>query len=242
LLELKVDVIVSGGSASVAAAQKATREIPIIMHGTGDPVGTGFAASLRRPGGNITGLTNSTVEILQKRVELMRELLPTARRVAFIYSPGNPASVLGAKNFEAACVKLGLTPLLAQLHKGEDIGPAYDRLTKEKVPALLISGDVSSTAWRKIVIEQSAKHRLPTIVAQASFAELGGLASYFADQNDLARRAAGYVDKVFKGARPGDLPIEQPTKFELIVNMKTAKTLGITIPQSILVRADRVIE
>ena len=241
LIALNVNVIVPGGTSSAVAASKATREIPILIAIIGDPIGSGLAATLQRPGANVTGLTNLASELFTKRLDLLRQILPGMRRVGFLYNPDNAANVLGLKQFELGCTKLGFQSIRAPVRKAEDIAPVFNILMRDKAQGLVVTGG-TNYAWRASVIEHAAKHRLPAVYGQKLFADSGGLLSYAANYPDLYRRAAAYADKIFKGAKPGDLPIEQPTKFELIANLKTAKALGIEIPNSILVRADRVIE
>jgi len=242
LIALKVNVIVPAGTSSAVAASKATREIPIIIAIIGDPIGSGLAATLRRPGANVTGLTNLASELFTKRLDLLRQILPDMRRVGFLYNPDNAANVLGLKQFELGCTKLGFQSIRARVRKADEIASTFNALHREKAQGIIVTNASTNIAWRASIIEHAAKHRLPAVYGQNLFADSGGLLSYAANYPDLYRRTAAYADKIFKGAKPGDLPIEQPTKFELIANLKTAKALGIEIPNSILVRADRVIE
>ncbi len=215
LLALKVDVIVPSGTPSAVAARNATREIPILIVTVGDPVGSGLAASLRRPGGNVTGLTNLASDLVTKHLDLLRQILPDMRRVGFLYNPDNAANVLGLKQFESDCGKLGFNSIRAPVRKAEDIATAFNTLKRDKAQGMIVTAASSNIAWRESIIEHAAKHRLPAIYGENLFAESGGLLSYAANFPDLYRRAAAYADKIFKGAKPGDLPIEQPTKFEL---------------------------
>jgi putative ABC transport system substrate-binding protein len=224
------------------AARTATSEIPILIVAVGDPVGSGLAASLRRPAGNITGITNLSSELNSKRLDLLRQMLPGMRRAGFLYNPDNASNVQILRQFEADCGKLGFNSIRAPVRKAEDIAAAFDTLKRDKTQGLIVTATNTNVAWREIIIEQVAKNRLPAVYSDGIFAEAGGLISYAASRPDMYRRAAAYAVKIFKGAKPGDLPIEQPIKFELVVNMKTAKALRIKIPQSILVRTDRVIQ
>ena len=243
LVALKVDLIVSSGTPSAVAAHKATREIPILITSTGDPIGSGLAATLARPGGNVTGLTqNVGQDLTTKRLDLLRQIVPGMRRVGFLYDPDNAATVSGLRQFEADCSKLELKSFRAPVRKAEDIAAVFDTLTRNQAQGLQVSNPSTFAAWRQSIIEHAARHRLPAIYSPRGHVEAGGLISYGPNFSDLYRRAAAYADKIFKGARPGDLPIEQPTKFDLVVNLKTAKALGIAIPQALLLSAEKVIE
>ena len=240
LVALKVDLIIALTTPSAVAARKATHEIPIIMN-TGDPVGSGLAASLSHPGGNVTGLTSLSVELYTKRLDLLRQMLPRMRRVGFLYNPDNPTDRRGLKQFESGCDKLNFKSIPAPARNGDEIASAFQTLSREKAQAL-ISTSGSMLGLRGKIIEHAAKNRLPAMYSHSVFAESGGLITYGPDYPDIYRRVAAYADKIFKGAKPGDLPIEQPTKFELVINMKTAKALGLKIPDVIMLRADKVIE
>jgi len=242
LIALKVNVIVPGGTSSAVAASKATREIPILIAIIGDPIGSGLAATLQRPGANVTGLTNLASELFTKRLDLLRQILPGMRRVGFLYNPDNAANVLGLKQFELGCTKLGFQSIRARVRKADEIASTFSALQREKAQGIIVTNASTNIAWRASIIEHAAKHRLPAVYGQNLFADSGGLLSYAANYPDLYRRTAAYADKIFKGAKPGDLPIEQPTKFELIANLKTAKALGIKIPNTILLQATKVIE
>ena len=241
LVRLGVEVIVAGGPESIVAAKKATSTIPIVMVGAPDPVGTGFVASLARPGGNLTGLSfEATPELLGKQLELIKEMLPGVSRVAFLWdstAPGVGPFVDAAKGAAQT-----LRVQLASVDIASDFDAALAAVVRERPGALLVMPGSRSYVRREQVIAFSAKHRLPAMYGFEEIAAAGGLMSYGPSLADLYRRAATYVDKILKGARPADLPVEQPTKFGLVVNLKTAKALGLTVPQSILVRADRVIE
>ena len=242
LLALKVDVIVSSGTPSTEAARKVTHQIPILIATAGDPVGSGLAASLRRPGGNVTGLTGLTSELISKRLDVLRKILPDMRRVGILYNPDNASDALSVRQFESDCHKLHFTPLRAPLRKAQEIPDAFNLLKRDKAQGLLVTNSSTNLASRVTIIEQVAKHRLAAVYGGNLYTESGGLISYAANRPDLHRRAAAYADKIFKGAKPGDLPIEQPTKFEMILNLKTAKALGIKIPDMVLVQVTRVIE
>ena len=242
LVNLQVDVIMSSGTPSAVAASKATREIPILIVTVGDPVGSGLAATLARPGGNVTGLTSITTELYSKRLDLLRQLLPGMRRVGFLYNPDNGNDALVLRQFELDCEKLGFKALPAPVRMAEEIVPAFNTLRRDKAQSTIVTSGATNLAWRESIIEQAAKHRLPAIYGQSIFVEAGGLISYSSHISDLYRRSAAYVAKIFKGAKPGDLPIEQPLKFELVINLKTVKALGIKIPDVIMLRADKVIE
>jgi putative ABC transport system substrate-binding protein len=242
LLALKVDVIVSSGTPSAVAAHKATHEIPILTVTAGDPVGSGLAATLRRPGSNVTGLTGLTTELFTKRLDLLRQILPNMRRVGFLYNPDNVADTLGLRQFDSDCAKLGFNSIRAPVRKAEEIVPVFKSLQRNGAQGLIVTNSVTNNAWRVRIVERAAKHRLPTIYSRPAFTESGGLISYATDGDDLYRRAAAYADKIFKGAKPGELPIEQPLKFETVINLKTAKALGIKIPDIVMLRAEKVIE
>ena len=242
LVALKVDVILASGTPTVVAASKATREIPILIATVGDPVGSGFAASLARPGGNITGLTTLTSELITKRLDLLRQVLPRMRRVGFLYDPNNKIDELILRTFESDCVKLQLQPIRAPAREAGEIAAAFKTFARDKVQGLIVLSTATNNASKENIIKLAAKHRLPAAYGVSRFAEDGGLFSYAADYPDLFRRVAAYADKIFKGAKPGDLPIEQPTRFNFVLNMKTAKALGLKVPGSILVQATKVIE
>jgi len=242
LISQQVDLIVTTGTPSGLAASKATREIPILITTVGDPVGSGFAASLARPGGNVTGFTQLSSELISKHLDLLRQLLPQIRRVAFLYDPNNQSNVLLLAKFEADCNKLQIQPIRAPARNAEEIKVSLATLVQHKAQGLIVSPSSINTVSRSSVVEHTIKHRLPAVFSVNIYAVEGGLISYSADFDDLYRRAAAYADKIFKGAKPGDLPIQQPTTFDFVLNLKTAKALGLTIPQSILVQANKVIE
>jgi putative ABC transport system substrate-binding protein len=208
----------------------------------GDPVGSGLAENLRRPGGNVTGLMGLTADLYIKRLDLLRQILPGMRRVGLLYNPDNASDVLTLKRFESECSRLNLTPIHAAVRKRDQITPAFDSLQRDGAQGLIVAASSLNNDFHAAIAADAARHRLPTMYGPSYYVEAGGLISYATNSQDLYRRAAAYVDKIFKGVKPGDLPIEQPTKFELYVNLKTAKALGLTIPQSILISADKVIE
>ena len=238
LIRLKVDVIVAAPTPAVRAAQQATRTIPIVMAFSGDPVGDGFVAGLARPGGNITGLSATVAEMAAKRVEFLRAIVPEVSQIAFL---ANPATVRQAvSGTEAAGRAVGMQVTTVFLRDTGELEKAFSALKKGRVGGLIVDLTLQDD-WRQIVA-LALKNRLPTVSGPRTFVEVGGLMAYGPHFSDLFRRAATYVDKILKGAKPGDLPIEQPTKFELVINLKTAKALGLKIPESLLQRADQVIE
>jgi putative tryptophan/tyrosine transport system substrate-binding protein len=240
LLRLKVEVIVTRGTPATLAAKKATTSIPIVITAIGDA--SDAVGSLARPGGNVTGLSEFATELHAKRIELLKELIPYAQRLAFLSNLGNP-SVVGAWNeVQRAARILGLQSQLLDVRKPEDFAPAFDAARAEHADGLLVGIEAVIQQNLEQTMALATKHRLPAIYASKEFIEVGGLIAYGPSYPDLYRHAAAYVYKVLKGEKPADLPIEQPTKFELIINLKTAKTLGLAIPQSVLLRADEVIE
>jgi putative ABC transport system substrate-binding protein len=242
LIRLKVDLILTRGTLATLAAKNATRTIPVVMASVGDPVGSGLVASLGRPGGNVTGLSGYNVEMYTKRVELLRELLPRLIRIAGLFNMGNPVLPNQWKEVERAARSLGIEPQLLDVRRPEDLPRAFDAAAKEHAEALIVALDGLTQGNLRLIAELAAKQRLPSIYAVKEYADLGGLITY--GQNDLHQyqRAASFVDKIFKGAKPADLPIEQPTKFDLVINLKTAKALGLTIPPVLLLQATEVIQ
>lgn len=239
-VRLKVATILTVGSA-VPAAKHATATIPIVFALASDPVGSGLIASLARPGGNVTGLSILSSDLAGKRIELLREVLPSLRRLAIIFNAGSANAVLEVAEAQAAARKLGVDVDVLELRGAEDIGPAFATL-KSGVQALYVCPDPLVNANHARINTLALGARLPTMHPFRDYLGAGGLMSYGANNADLFRRAADYVDKILRGAKPADLPVEQPTKFDLIVNLTTAKALSLTIPQSILLRADEVIE
>ena len=244
LVRLKVDVIVSaGGTQTTAATKKATETIPIVFATVGDPVAAGLVASFARPGGNVTGLSNDAPELSGKRLELLKEIVPRLSRVSVFVTSTEPANAQGLKEIELAAGGLGIKLQLLDVLSRRDIGTAFRAAAKEQAGAVLwdVSGPIGNLD-RKEIAELAVKSRLPVIFGRRELVEAGGLMSYGVSIDDLDRRAATYVDKILKGATPADLPIEQPTKFEFVINLKTAKQIGLTIPPNVLARADRVIK
>ena len=243
LVRLKVEVIVAGPTPPAVAAKNATGTIPIVMWGVGDPVGQGLVASLARPGGNVTGLSFSVGwETFGKGLELLKETVPKVRRVAVLSNPANASHALAIENVKVAARSLGVQLQLLEARGPEEFEGAFAAMAKERVAALLVPTDPVFFLHRARLAELAAKNRLPSVHSLREYVEAGGLMSYGPSLLDLLRRAATFVDKILKGAKPADLPVEQPTKFELVINLKTAKALGLTIPQSLLLRTDQVIE
>ena len=240
LVRRKVDLIVLRGTPAAQAAKKATETIPVVATAIGDPLL--LVASIGRPGGNITGLSSFTTELQAKRVDLLKELVPGARRIGVLANMANASLPSLWKEAERASRSLGVQPQLLDVRKREDFEPAFDAAVRLGVDACMVTLDSLLQANRKLIIELMAKHRLPAIYQAREFIDAGGLMVYGPSYPDLYRRAASYADKILKGANPGDLPIEQPTKFELVINLKTAKALGLKIPQSMLLRADELIQ
>ena len=244
LVGRKVDVLVTfGGAGPATAAKKATSTIPIVMAAGGsDPVKAGLVASLARPGGNITGLANIFTELCGKQMELLKETIPKLSRVAIIWNPDSPAGAPQQKDTESDARALGLRFQSLEVRKAEDFENVFQAAKKERAGAVLVTANPLIFTHFGRIAELAAKNRLPTIHSQREFVEAGGLMMYGPNEADIYHRAAIYVDKILKGAKPGDLPVEQPTKFEFIINLKTAKQIGVTIPPNVLVRADRVIK
>jgi len=240
-VRLKVDVIVTSGTPQVLAAKQATSVIPIVFAAVGDPVGAGVVATLARPGGNATGLSLQQTETTGKRLELLREVIPGLRRLAIIANSDNLSAVLEVREAQAAARALGLDVVTAEIQRREDIAPAFEAL-KGRVDALYVAADPLLNTNRMRVAILAVGARLPTMYSIREPIETGGLIYYGPNFADLNRRAADFVDKILRGTKPADLPVEQPTKFELIINLTTAKALGLTIPEQLLARADEVIE
>ena len=242
LVRLKLDVIVTPGTPASVAAKQATSTIPIVFAGVADAVGAGLVADFARPRGNITGLTGISAELGGTRLELLKEVAPKASRVAVLFNPADRSNVLVLKELQesAPALRLTLQPLGVR-GPGEFEG-AFVAMSRKRAHALFGAAGILTTEHRKAVVDLAAKSRIPAMWGERQFVEAGGLMSYAVNFYDQVRRAATYVDKILKGAKPGDLPVEQPTKFELVINLKTAKALGLTIPQSLLLRADEVIQ
>jgi len=242
LVRLNVNVIVTGGPTAIPAAKAATTTIPIVMAFDTDPVGSGFAASLAKPGGNITGLATLAPELSAKQIELLKEIVPKLARVAVFGTASRPGSAYALREVESAAKALKVQVQFQDVVDSKGIDAAFVAARKGSADAVLVLGSPLFNANRTELTELASKSRYPVIYDRAEFVEAGGLMTYSVSLADLARRAAAYVDKILKGAKPGDLPIEQPTKFDLVVNMKTAKALGIKIPNSVLAQATKVIE
>jgi len=240
-VRLKVDVIVTAGTPQTIVARQATSLIPIVFASAGDPVGSSLVASLARPGGNVTGLSTQAVDLAGKRLEFLREVIPRPGRLAVMGNVGNPTIVLEMSELKTAARTLGFEIVAVEIHKTGDIVPAFESL-KGRADALYVVFDALVSAnWNRInTLALSA--RLPTMSANPAHVQVGALMSYAPNSPALFRRAADYVDKILRGAKPGDLPVEQPTKFDLVINLVTAKALGLTIPPTLLARADEVIE
>jgi putative tryptophan/tyrosine transport system substrate-binding protein len=238
LVKANVDLLLTRGTPATLAAKKATSSIPIVMAAVGDPVESGVAASLAKPGGNVTGLTSTTTELVPKRLELLKALAPKMTRVAAYSNLGNVAAAATWKETEAAARAMKLEPLLLDVRSPEQIEAAFESAVRQKVDALVVGIETLAQANRKAIVDLALKHKLPTIYAAREFVEAGGLMSYGVSYPDLYYRAAEYVDRIFKGARPAEMPIERPAKFAFAINRRTANALGIIIPPDLLLRAD----
>jgi putative ABC transport system substrate-binding protein len=241
LVQLKVDVLVAEGAPAAHAAKNATRTIPIVMGNAADPVGTGLVTDLAQPVENITGLSDFNLGVVTKRLELLKEVVPTASRVAVLLNPTNPTNPPQLKEIQAVAPALGLKLLPLDAKEPAEIDRAFTTIRQNRVGALMVIGDPMFGTHQRRIVEFVVKSRLPAIHATRLTVEAGGLMSYGTNFDDLYRRAAVYVDKILKGAKPADLPVEQPIKFEFIINLKAAKQIGLTIPPNVLARADRVI-
>jgi putative ABC transport system substrate-binding protein len=243
LVRLNVDVIVAPSSSAIRAAQQATTTIPIVFLSTGDPVGSGFVASLARPGGNITGLSNTNLDVSAKLLELLMAMAPKLSRVAVLGNPGSSTHSAILKSVQdAALSRAGVRVLSVEVRTREEIERGFVGMTQNRADGVMVAADAFLNEQSQHIAPLALKHRLPSISQPRVYAEAGGLMSYGPNTADSYRHAATYVDKILKGAKPADLPVEQPTKFELVVNLKTAKALGLKIPESIRIRADEVIQ
>jgi putative ABC transport system substrate-binding protein len=243
LVRLQVAVIVAGGPPAIRAAQHATRTIPIVMTGTADPVGEGFVASLAQPGGNITGVSLLMMELPGKRLELLKEIVPQSTRVAVLANPAFAVNTLYLRNLTVAAQALGLHLHVVAVRRADELDAAFAAITRAGADALMVLSDPAlMDSLRGRVADLAATHRLPAMYNWKMYVEAGGLMSYGPSLPERHRRAATYVDKILKGAKPADLPVEQPTQFELVLNLKTAKALGITVSPSLLLLADEVIQ
>jgi ABC-type uncharacterized transport system substrate-binding protein len=242
LVRINVDMVVAVVTQASLAAKKATGKIPIVMIGVSDPVGSGLVVSLARPGANITGNSSMTAEVVGKQLELLKETLPKISRVAALWNPANPVfQAIQRKEAEVAAQALGVQLHIVEARGADEIDRAFAGAARDRVRALLLLNDPVFMAYRKRIADLSVKHRLTTVSGTLEYTEAGGLMAYGPSFPDMYRRAATYVDKILKGTKPADLPVEQPTKFELIINLKAAKQIGLTIPPNVLARADKVI-
>jgi putative ABC transport system substrate-binding protein len=242
LVRLKVNIIVAAGPSAVQAAKQATETIPIVMPAVADPVVMGFVTSLARPGGNITGISNMQPELIGKQLELLKEILPKISRVALLGNPANPGNVPLVRYAQDAARVLGVRLQPSEARDAREIDSAFVEISRERADAVIVLSDTVLLDSRTRIADHAVRRRLPTVFGASEFTEAGGLLTYGPSIADGYRRAATYVDKILKGAKAADLPIGQPTTFELVINLKTAKTLGLTIPPSLLLRAYRVIE
>ena len=241
LVQLNVEIIVTDGTNVTRAAKNATKTIPIVMASDADPVGNGFVASLARPGGNVTGLVNLLADLSGKRLELLKEAIPGILRVGILWNPENPSSVSGFKETQEAARALAMQLQSLEVRSADDFAGAFQAATKAKARALTVVSDSLMFSNRRRLLELASKNKLPTMHTQSLWVDAGAMMSYGTNLPHLYRRAAVYVDKILKGAKPADLPVEQPTKFEFVINLKTAKQIGVTIPPNVLARADRII-
>ena len=242
LANLKLDIMLTAGPAATRPAKEATVSIPIVMAQDTDPVGNGFVSSLARPGGNITGLSTISPELSGKQLELLKEIIPRISRVAVLGASTRPGNAQALKEMEFAAANFGLKLQYLDLLAPQNIDAVFKAAIKARANAFLMLGNPIATSHRKQVIDLAAKNRLPVIYDRPEFVEDGGLMTYSVSQNDLFRRAATYVDKILKGMKPADLPIEQATKFDLVINLKAARQIGLTIPPNVFARADKVIK
>jgi putative ABC transport system substrate-binding protein len=242
LVQSKVDVIVLQGTRTVEVAKRATSTIPIVMAFVGDPVGSGLVTNLAHPGGNVTGLSLMAAELSVKRMQLLKEAIPRLTRVAVLWNPDTPWHPKGIADLKAAAPSLKIELSFVSARTPDDISPAFSEISRTHAQGLYVMDDVFFSSHETTLLKRASKARLPTSYSSRRFAAEGGLMTYGPELSDIFRRSAGYVAKILKGAKPGDLPIEQPTKFELVFNLKTAKALGLTIPETILLQADEVIK
>jgi putative ABC transport system substrate-binding protein len=242
LVRLQVDIIVTHGGSTIRAAKKASATTPIVMTYQADPVGTGLVASLARPGGTITGLSDYHGDMFPKRLELLKEVVPSVSRVAILINPRSATTRIILKDIQAAAPAFGVTILPLEIKSPEDIPRAFTMMKKERVGGFLQSVAIGGGGGRRRIADLAAKSQIPAVYTRGRWVSVGGLMSYGSNLRDLYHRAATYVDKILKGAKPADLPIEQPTKFDLVINLKTAKQIGVTIPPEMLFRADKVIK
>ena len=240
LVQLKVDLILTRGTPAALAAKNATGTIPVVITGVGDPVGQGVVASLAHPGTNVTGLSAAVTDIYPKRVQLLKELVPNAMRVAGLFNMSNPALPPQWREIETAARSLGIAPKLLDVRKREDLEPAFEAAARQRAHAVIVGIETLTQANQQLIVDLAARRRLPAMYASTEFA--GGLISYGVNYPDMYRRAARFADKILKGAKPADLPVEEPTTFELVINLNTARSLGLTVPPALLLRASTVID
>jgi putative ABC transport system substrate-binding protein len=242
LVELPVDMIVAGGEAAIRAAKRATSQIPIVMTLAADPIGSGLVPNLAHPGGNLTGMSALASDLAGKRVELLKELVPKARRVAVLWNPSNQSKVTEWKDTQIAAQSVALILVPVEAQTPAELDRALAAIRRERPDAMIAFTESFTLAFRQKIGELALANRLPTVTELREFVVVGGLASYGTSRADLWRRSASYVVKILRGANPGDLPVEQPTRFDLVINLKTAKALGLDVPPTLLARADEVIE
>jgi putative ABC transport system substrate-binding protein len=242
LVALKLDVIATSGNATISALMQATKTIPIVMISSGDPVGAGLVSSLAHPGGNVTGLANLGEGLSAKWLELLTQTAPGITRVGVLMVPNTPAHATYLRDIQSAGQRTGIAILGVDVRGRDDIAGAFTALTKAHAQGLIVLPNPVTLTHQAQIVELAAKHRLPAMYPWPEFTEAGGLMAYSTNRTEMYRRAAAFVDRILRGAKPADLPIEQPTKFELVINLKTAKALGLTIPPSLLLRADQMIE
>ena len=242
LVNLKVDAIFAINTQAAQAAKNTSQTVPIVLARVADPVRTGLVASLARPGGNVTGLSSITDELAAKRLQLLREALPKAQRVAAVWNSGNPGLVITLREMEAASLKFGLKIQALSVRSANDLPKVFESIRNGHADVVVVLDDVLITSHKQQIMEWATKSHLPVVCIYREFAEAGALMAYGPSVRDMYRRAAYFVDKILKGAKPGELPVEQPTQFDLVINLKAAKTLGLTIPQSLSTRADEILQ
>jgi len=242
LVGLNVDVILTWGTDAVLAAKQATTTIPIVMGAIGDPVGSGVVTSLAHPGANVTGFSSRAAELEAKRLQLLKEVVPGLSRVAILFNPTNHYMPLALQSAQRGAQTLDVTLAIYQVHDTASLDAAFVTLMRDRPDAFMVPADTFLVSQRSRITQFAIENKLPSVYTFREYIEVGGLIAYTPDYHDLFRRAASYVDKILKGAKPGELPIEQPTKFHLLINLKTARTVGVTLPPWLLVRADEVIE
>jgi putative ABC transport system substrate-binding protein len=242
LVRLKVDVILAASSPAIRAAKQATSTIPIVFPSTGDPVGSGFVASLAHPGGNLTGMSNSNLDVSAKTLELLRAILPGISRVAVLANPGSSTESAMLKSISAAAQLVGVQVVTVEARSSEEIEAAFSAMPHERVEALVVAADALMGMQQRQIADLALRHKLPSISQGAGYARAGGLMGYGLNSLYTYALAAAYIDKIFKGARPADLPVQQPSRLELVINMKTAHALGLAVPRTLLLRADELIQ